>query len=124
MGTPADHPGFKQLLRTWNEKLKESEFRDAEVMVRGELVLRTPGGARRYERMDEISREARAQFFRRLSELVATAKFRTELERQILTLYAEGISQLAIQRRLNIKGHRCKVYRPIYRWLRRWGIKE
>lgn len=78
----------------------------------------------RYLMMDETTRSARAQFFHRLSNLVQTAKFKDEQERQILTLYAQGVRQNKIQEMLQIDGHRCKVYRPIYRWLRRWGLKE
>ena len=123
MSKPSDHPGFKELLKEWNQKLYESGFRDVEVMREGELILKWDASERRHQRMDEVVREARAQFFRSVAECVVKTQFESDLERRILSLYAQGMSQAAIQRKLCIKGHRCKVYIPLYRWLEAWGLK-
>lgn len=123
MAKPSDHPGFKSLLEAWNSKLKESGFKDIETECKGQLVLKQVGAARSYERMDETRREARIQFFRQVTLCTAETEFKNELDRQILTLYGQGYSQAAIKKVLGIQGHRCKVYYPIYRWLKIWGLR-
>lgn len=123
MAKPSDHPGFKGLLREWNNKLKESGFQDIEEHRGGELILKKSGTVRRYEMLDDITRDARVQFYRRVAQLVSNTRFDNEFDRQVLTLYAQGISQTDIKDLLNVEGHRCKVYRPIYRWLKTWGLK-
>lgn len=131
MAIPSDSPGFKELLREWNQKLADSGFVDIEVMFKGEPELRLPSGTRtRYEKMDESSREIYAEYRRRkevyaerLSLCVAAQKFEDPLEESILTLYAAGVMQTSIQEILKIPGHRCKIYGPIYKWLKAWGLK-
>lgn len=123
MAKPSDHPGFKQLLSEWNRRLAESGFHDVEAIRHGDRVLKQSGSARRYERLDPITREAKFQFYCQVAKCVSETKFKTEFERQVLTLYAQGHSQAAIKRMLAIPGHRCKVYYPVYRWLKVWGLK-
>lgn len=123
MAKPFDRPGFKQLLAEWNRKLAESGFHDVEATCYGERVLKKSGSARRYERMDPITRDAKFQYFSQVAKLVSEAKFENEFERRVLTLYAQGKSQAAIKRMLGVQGHRCKIYYPVYRWLKAWGLK-
>ena len=123
MAKPSDHPGFKQLLAEWNQKLYESGFRDVEDEKFGERILKKSGSARRYEKLDIITREAKFEYFRRLQTLVHETHFDNEFERQVMALYAQGVSQAMIKRVMKIEGHRCKVYYPIYRWLKTWGLK-
>jgi hypothetical protein len=123
MAKPSDYPGFKALLAEWNQKLSDSGFHDVEQTFHDERILKRSGTIRRYERLDPITREARFEYFRRVAQRVSQTHFESEMERQILFLYSQGHSQLAIQRMLGIPGHRCKVYYPLYRWLRAWGLK-
>lgn len=123
MGKPSAHPGFKNLLAEWNRRLAKEGFIDIEVTRRGELDLKRPGGMERYKRADPITRDAKYQYFCLIARYVAKTRFKDETERLILSYYSEGMSQRSIQRKLNIQGHRCKVYSPIYRWLRHWGLK-
>ena len=139
MARPSAHPGFKALQVEWNRRLAESGFRDIETS--GEQ-LKQNGTERRYERLDDTTRNAKERYFEILAHKVKTtglkaqmsflflppkrrtrAAFESEQEFYILSLYAQGLSQRDIQRRLKIEGHRCKVYTPLYRWLRLWGLK-
>lgn len=123
MGKPSDIPGFKALLEEWNQKLYQTGFKDAECYVQGILELKRPGNMRRYEALDPIIREAKAQYYRLVAKYVAETQFEDELEKRILTLHAQGFSQARIKRLLRVTGHRCKIYYPLYRWLRAWGLK-
>lgn len=118
-----DEQGFKKLLKEWNKKLFESGFRDIEDMEHGGYTTERPGSLVRYETMDEISREAKAQYFRRVQQCVSAAFFADGIEREIMNLYAQGVTQTKIKEILKIEGHRSKVYGPIYKWLRLWRLK-
>lgn len=134
MSKPSDYPGFKALQKEWSKKLKDAGFKDIE-QTNGEL--KKTGTERRFERSAPIEREAKATYYelvsQKLSELQAVTNpgradffFQTEfthLDLQILQLHADGLSQAAIGRKLGIKG-RSPIYRPLYKWLRRWGLKK
>jgi ATP/maltotriose-dependent transcriptional regulator MalT len=123
MAKPSDSPGFDSLLTEWNRILKESGLKDIERSQGGELELKRPGTMRRYESMDLTTREAKEEYFRLVAMRVASTDFKNEREEKILNLYAQGMSQAEIQKRLKIRGHRCKVYYPLYRWLKEWHLK-
>lgn len=122
MAKPSDHPGFRQLLDEWNEKLKESGLLDIE---RSGIIrdLKRPGTIIRYDRLKMVCADATVEYFRRLGWCLHETIFDNELEKEILTLYSQGITQADIYRRLGLTGHRCKVYEPLYRWLKEWGMK-
>ncbi len=122
MAKPSDYPGFKALLSEWNRKLYESGFKDAESDGINP-VLKASGSARRYERLDHITREAKEDYFRKVATKVSEANFESEFERDVLTLFSQGNSQTQIYKLLKIEGHRCKIYNPIYKWLKKWGLK-
>lgn len=122
MAKPSEHPGFRALQMEWYLRLSQSGFRDIECS-QGDRPLKKSGTERRYERMDPVEREARIQYFRRVQQHVVETKFETQLEHDIMHLYAQGVSQVMIQQVLGLDGHRCKVYYPIYRWLTQWGLK-
>lgn len=123
MAKPTDCPGFKALQTEWYAKLSQSGFRDIEQPASLDGPLRKSGTERRYDRMDPVAREARIQFFRRVQHHVSETEFEIELEREIMNLYAQGVSKVMIQKVLDLPGHRCKVYYPIFKWLERWGLK-
>ncbi len=138
MAKPSKHPGFKELQAEWTRKLKESGFKDIEVQTGHELKLRKSGTERRYEEMSSVAREAKEQFFRKIAQKLEETKvdgqvqfkflggqsnnasaFDSYLDYQILFLYSKGIRMAEIKKRLNIKGHRSRVYDPIYKWLKK-----
>lgn len=117
MAKPSDRSGFKELLAEWNRILKASGFIDAE----DPAFL--SGNVWRYKAMHCDIREARTEYFRILRDKIRETDFEDELEKKILTLHSEGHRVPEIQRILEISGHRCKIYKPIYRWLIKWGLK-
>lgn len=123
MAKPSDQPGFKDLLAEWNKKLRDSGFKDAERIRFGRLVPKKTGSQHRYEAMDPIVRQGRIDYFRTLTHLVATTSFDKPLEQQIMALYAQGVTQAMIKRVLEIEGNRSRIYDPIYKWLKLWGLK-
>lgn len=123
MSKPSDYPGFKNLQAIWDMKLKESGFKDVETNWRDERTIKRSGTERRYEKLDPISRDAKLQYYRKVSQFVSRTSFDSTFERNVLTLYSRGVSQVQIKRLLKVSGHRCKIYYPLYRWLRLWGLK-
>lgn len=142
MAKPSAHAGFKALEKEWNQKLKESGFKDIELDLSYDRILKKSGTETRYERMNPVKREAKEYYYQSLEQKVnrtplrnqlsfrfikkpkVKSAFKSELEFQILTYYARGYSQSSIQKRLHLEGHRCKVYYPLYRWLKTWGLKQ
>ncbi len=124
MGKPSDHPGFKALLKEWNQRLKDSGFKDDELHFdSGNSTLKRPGNKGRYRLSSKEVIEAKSEYFSLIQEAVDEAAFANELEEKILKLYAIGISKAEIKRSLKIEGNKSRVYEPIYKWLRRWGLK-
>lgn len=124
MAKPSETAGFKSLLKEWNELLLRTGFADIEYTnQKDETLLCDIGGLNRYVNCSETERSARIQYFDRVSEQVQKTEFDNDEEREILTLYSQGVSQAEIKRKLSISGHRGRVYSPIYRWLKEWGLK-
>src|ERR1700694_4679582 len=93
MGKPSSYPGFKALLEEWNQKLKESGFEDAEERSTGTLRLRKPASLDRFQKTDEITREARAHYYDVIGEKIIETSFDSDLEEKIVTYYFEGFTQ-------------------------------
>ena len=123
MAKPSDSPGFKALQAEWDKRLSESGFQDIEKTVGRQRVLKYTGTQVRYDRMDEVQRESRFEFYRQVGIRLAETRFESDFDRQVLTLFSYGYTQKEIQAELDIRGHRCKIYKPIYRWLKAWGLK-
>lgn len=125
MAKPSEFPGFKKLLAEWDKKLKESGFKDIEERVGEHLILKSSGSDYRIKQMnkDQTTRDAVIGYYAIISQKIAETTFKDDLEKQILMMYAEGKTQVQIKEHLKIEGHRCKVYRPLYKWLRKWGLK-
>lgn len=123
MSKPSDHPGFKKLLAVWNQKLSQSKFEDIETNGATHRYLKKSGTDWKYEAMPQDLKEIRAEYYRRLEENIKNTAFENDQESQIMNLYSQGMSQVEIKRCLRIQGHRKRVYGPIYKWLKRWGLK-
>ena len=125
MGKPSDTPGFKPLLQEWYQKLKDSGFKDIEEDIGNTQVLKRSGSDYRMKliQQDKIAFDARVKYYEIIGEKIEQTNFPDDKEKKILTLYWEGITQVEIQKKLDIKGHRCKIYRPIHKWLKKWGLK-
>jgi hypothetical protein len=125
MTKPSDFPGFKELLEEWDKRLKESGFEDIEQRVGNDLVLKHSGSDYRIKQMnnDQTVRDAIVKYYDIIGQKIVETTFTNEMEKKILTMYFEGKTQVEIKEQLKIEGHRCRVYRPIYKWLKKWGLK-
>lgn len=123
MGKPSDAPNFKALLAEWNRKLAESGFKDVEEMKHGRLQLKKTGTVTRFEQSDPLTRSAKARYFELIGDRIQETTFTDPIDRQILTLYFEGYTQVQIQRELPERLHRSTIYKRLYSWLKKWGLK-
>lgn len=123
MGKPSDAPGFQALLMEWNKKLADSGFKDAEEFKNGTFHLKKSGTVTRFERSDPLSRDARARYFEIIGDKIHETTFQDEVDRQILVLYFEGKTQVEIKRSLPVRLHRSTIYKRLYYWLKKWGLK-
>jgi hypothetical protein len=124
MSKPADHPGFAVLLKEWNLKLAESGFKDIENSNHLDGVyLRESGSVMRMRRAAPVVRDAKTQYFNIIGQSIARTQFDDEQEKKIMCLYFEGYKQEQIRHQFNPPIHRSTVYRKLYKWLKRWGLK-
>lgn len=120
MAKPSEHPGFRDLLQEWTQLLKESGFRDIE---EGEDFLKHSGSMSRMNNSHYAVRFAKKQYYMVVADCVRETEFKKPLEGEILRLHADGYTQCQIMQTLGIKGNRSKVYKPIWKWLKAWGLK-
>lgn len=117
---------FKSLIRTWNKKLDESGFTDAEVELRDDRVLKQRA-TNSYRQASQLERESRLEYFVLLGQLAHNTSFNNELERFVMLKHAEGASIKEIVDEINQKGigrDRKTIRYIIRRWQMKWGIKH
>jgi len=123
MAKPSDTPGFKALLQEWNQKLLDSGLEDIEESRKGKLQLKRTGTVTRFEQSTAVVRDAKAKYFEIIGEKILETQFDDEREKQILCMYYEGYTQAEIRKQLSPPLHRYTIYKKLYKWLRRWGLK-
>lgn len=120
-------PSFKALQEVWYQRLKAEGFQDAEEIVGGELVLRQ-SAAHPYRHHDELGITAKEAYYRLLAQQVqVAAEFQTEVDRVILTMFAEGAKLKKIAEELEKRGERrCRgtIRYRIRTYEMRWGLRE
>ncbi len=117
---------FKALQKAWYRRLEESGFTDAEEMIAGELVLRQTAH-HVYRGTDEITRGTKEDYFRVMASLVQEAEFSCEVDRIIMTRYAEGKKIKVILEELASMGkRRCRgtIRYKIRTYEMKWGMRE
>lgn len=112
---------LKIQLKVWNEKLKQSGFEDAEVELKNDRALKQRA-TNAYRQASPLEREARLDYYRILGHLSQNTEFTTELERNVMTLYANGSTICEIAGQIN--RHRQTIRHIIRRWQMRWGIRH
>lgn len=125
---PSDHPGFKDLLKDWNQKLAETGFRDIEETRHGELTLKKSGTEGRFRSMDTQLVQARAKYYEIIGQRIVETQFDSDQEKRICALYFEGYNQAEIRRQLGEVGkkgllHRETIFKYLTKYLKRWGLK-
>ncbi len=117
---------FKALQKAWYRRLEDEGFADAEEMIAGELVLKQTA-QHCYRGTDEITRESKEGYFRLMASLVQEAEFTSEVDKIILTRYAEGKKIKVILEELTSMGkRRCRgtIRYKIRTYEMRWGMRE
>jgi hypothetical protein len=117
---------FKVLLTTWNKKLEQSGFNDAEIELRSDRALKQSASSR-FKRWPEWERESRLEYYCFLGNLVNNTVFKNELEKFIMIMHSEGatIREIVDQASLNgISVFRKTVMHIIRRWETKWGIRS
>jgi hypothetical protein len=117
---------FKALQQAWYLRLHEEGFEDAEELIAGELVLKQIA-AHVYRNSDNLSRETKETYYRSIASFVSETAFKRDVDRIILTRYAEGKSIKAIVEELRAIGKpRCRntVTIRIRVYEMKWGLKS
>lgn len=113
-----------ELKAYWDQRLKESGFKDIEIEINGERLLEK--SANPHLKTAAVISDSKIAYYRAVSRKTSIHEFASELERQIMIAYSEGVSQAEIKRRMEdigIKMHRETLYEMIYQYLGLWGIK-
>lgn len=116
---------FKTLKARWDKKLADSGFRDAEEFRNGEVVLKQQA-SNVYRGADEITREAKLEYFLQVSTYIHQTKFRTKIEEFILLQYADGKTRqetINALKKKGVKRTRQTLWRVLNRYLKQWGMK-
>ncbi len=116
---------FKSLQQAWYERLEAEGFQDAEELVGGDMVLRQCA-AHPYRDQDELTREIKESYYRIISQKVQETKFRSDVDRLILTGYCEGKKAKDICEELKDRG--TPRFRHAIRFIVRryevlWGLR-
>lgn len=110
----------KQLLSLWDKRLRDSGFQDAE--KNGELIQWDSHYFHARYTPDEF--QAKQEYYQWAEALTHTHPFKSETDRHIWKLHAEGMSVREIARKLKARGvqtHKDHVARTIVR-IRGWEV--
>lgn len=116
---------FKVLSKTWNQKLEESGFLDAEIELKGDRALRQKA-TNCYRNASELERETRLRYYALLGYLAHNTSFPNDLERIVMLRHSEGVTIKEILEELMLYGiirDRKTIRYIIRRWQAKWGIR-
>lgn len=117
---------FRTLLKTWNQRLDETGFEDAEIELRHERALKQRA-SNSYRQASQLERETRLDYYLFLGKLVSEATFTNNLEKMVMHKHAEGSSIQEITRFIELNGisrDRKTIRHIIRRYQMRWGIRK
>lgn len=117
---------FKSLQAAWYERLAKDGFEDAEELVAGEMVLKQVA-AHPYRTADELGITTKESYYRLLGQNVQQSNFQSDIDRLILTMFAEGAKMKKIGDALRTMGHRrCRntICFTIRKYEMRWGLRS
>lgn len=119
-------PTFKSLQRTWYRRLEADGFQDAEEMIGSELMLRQ-SATHPYRHTDELGIETKEAYYNFLSQQASEFQFHNDIDRVILTMFAEGAKIKRISEALEKRGQpRCRwtIRYRIRAYEMKWGLRE
>ncbi len=117
---------FKALQKAWYQRLEAAGFEDVEELVNGEMLLKQ-SAQHVVRNLDEIGLDAKVSYFRALAQNVHEAEFRNEVDKTILTRFADGENITKICEVLSMEGRsRCRhtVRYTIRKYEMNWGIRS
>lgn len=117
---------FRHLSKIWNNKLKQSDFLDAEIELGSERALKQRA-TNCYNQASELERETRFEYYSFLGYLAQNTDFISNLDRIIMIMHADGATIKEIVKeldKLNMPRERKTVGRIIRRWQMSWGIRS
>lgn len=117
---------FKAMQQAWYAKLKTDGFVDAEEMIAGEMLLKQ-SATHPYRGLDCLSIGYKEDYFRFMSQRAQDNEFQSEVDRTIVTMFAEGSKIKSIVQTLHSEGKpRCRgtVRFTIRKYEMEWGLKD
>lgn len=117
---------FKILYNSWNQKLKDSQFEDAEIDLKNDRQLKQRA-TNSYRQATELEREARLEYFLTIGNLANETRFPTALDEYVMLRHSEGASIKEIVaeiRDFSIRRDRKTIRYIIRRWQEIWGIRS
>lgn len=82
-------PSFKALQEEWYQRLKDEGFKDAEMVIDGKHTLENKR-TREYQSTPKVVRETKEEYYAVLAQCVHCHWFDDDIERRVLTWYAQG----------------------------------
>lgn len=127
--TSALNKSLKELQIAWYERLQICGFQDAEQIISGEFELRQKAAhpARVYRGETDTSRVAKEDYYRQLSAYVHVERFRSEIDRIIMMMFADGVKIKNIIEELSNRGiSRCRntIRFTVRKYEMKWGLRE
>lgn len=119
-------PEFKKLQRAWYQRLEEEGFQDAEEIIAGELVLKQ-NAAHPYRGVDALQITTKEAYYRLLGNKIHSEEFSNDIDKLILTMFAEGKKIKVICQALFERGTergRATVRYTIRKYEMQWGLRE
>lgn len=117
---------FKALEKDWEEKLKQSGFKDAEETIKGEKLL-IQQSSNVYRQAVPLIRESKMDYYQLIMVNLADNPPEDEVELLVMTRLSEGKKIGDISTELATLGERC--HRQTIRFIKRkyedqWNIKK
>lgn len=101
---------FKKLQKLWYEKIEKKGFNDIEYTdSNGDGHLRFSDSCYFHDNYNEITSEAKEEYYRLAGQFLNEHEFSSKLEKMIWELHAEGVSLRNIT--LMLKKRRFKLYK-------------
>lgn len=95
---------FKDLQQKWDDKLKESGFKDAESRTKtGQVFLTDWHSFHFHKRYDPDYFQSKKKYYENAQDFYNHNTFDTEMHKRIWELHLEGLGVRVIAKRLNLK---------------------
>lgn len=117
---------FRVLQKTWEAKLREDNFADAESLINGKHVLKQRA-SNAYRGASALDRQAKQKYYNLLGEGFHAETFSDPVEAFVMERRSQGLSIKNICAELKSKGERCHretVRHIILKYEAKWAVKR